>query len=356
MDHRHAFERVQSSFARALRLHPHLLSERDYRFGGKPVRFRILGRQLAAHVMAPFDHLRASGVAPGTPELVVELWDQEETGIPGPEGVRGAPADGEDPFTWSVSPDTRLILHEQRDGVVLFDRCARRVVGWRTRACALSMAERTRPLAWSLTTWYHDQSIQVVHAGLVARDRQGVLLAGPGGAGKSTSTLACLSAGFDVLGDDQVGVLPESGGGHTGISLYSAIRLETDQLAQLPSVARFALPSTDPGDRKSLLLLARIRQQISHGQLPASVPIRALMLPRIAGADRAQVHRCSGAAALRALAPTSILLIGPGMGRQGLSRLRWLVESVPCYWLELGRDLSSIPACIEQALVQPHAL
>ena len=37
---------------------------------------------------------------------------------------------------------------------------------------------------------------------------------------------------------------------------------------------------------------------------------------------------------------------------ESFSKLAQLVEQVPTYWLELGRDLESIPACIEALLTK----
>ena len=49
------------------------------------------------------------------------------------------------------------------------------------------------------------------------------------------------------------------------------------------------------------------------------------------------------------IAPSSIVLI-EGTIPQGLARLGELVEHVPTYWLELGRDFRSTPECFRQIL------
>jgi hypothetical protein len=54
------------------------------------------------------------------------------------------------------------------------------------------------------------QQLVPLHAACVGRRNRGVLLMGASGAGKSTVSLQCLSAGFDFLSEDSVFVAPES--------------------------------------------------------------------------------------------------------------------------------------------------
>src|SRR6185369_13029821 len=50
---------------------------------------------------------------------------------------------------------------------------------------------RAHPGAFALSAWLAGQGLQVMHAAAVAFGGRGVLLVGPGGAGKTTSALAC---------------------------------------------------------------------------------------------------------------------------------------------------------------------
>ena len=83
----------------------------------------------------------------------------------------------------------------------------------------LSLYERGKPFRVLLSVWLHDRGVQVVHAALVARGDRGVLLPGRGGAGKTTSALTCLLAGFRYLGDDYVGLEGPVDGSFRGHSL-----------------------------------------------------------------------------------------------------------------------------------------
>jgi hypothetical protein len=89
------------------------------------------------------------------------------------------------------------------------------------------------------------------------------------------------------------------------------------------------------------------------------VAIRAVAYCRVSDAARSRVQPASKAEALLAIAPTSLLQIH-GRRRDSLDRLARLVDRVPCFRLELGSDLASIPAAIDEILhraagLEPHA-
>jgi hypothetical protein len=77
--------------------------------------------------------------------------------------------------------------------------------------------------------------------------------------------------------------------------------------------------------------------------------VRLLLLPRVVEMTRSRVVPATRSQALLRLSPSSLLL-PVSWGARGLDRLTRLVESVPCYWLELGRDLQAIPKRIDEVL------
>lgn len=339
---------LQACFETAARQHPNLLREGDYLFAGRHVRLRIVGLGLADAVMEPFAHLRCTGVE-SVPQLAIDLWDEAETGIDAPETSRIIDFNGRQhgfPSGWALSTDMQILGYVQTDGVLVLDRTGGYLVGWRATSRRLSPHERARPLPFVLNVWYNDQDVQILHAGLVARGQQGALLGGAGGVGKSTTTLACLLAGFDVLGDDFVGLSGASSRSFAGLSLYSTARLHIDHLQRFPTLAPFASSTMDEQERKSFLLLARVAPL----RLVVRVPIKAILLPRVVDSEQSHLRICTKRDALWTMAPTCVLKVAPANDLGGLARLRHLIDAVPCYWLELGRNLESIPTCVGEAL------
>src|SRR5947207_3705526 len=68
-------------------------------------------------------------------------------------------------------------------------RHTRSLCDWSSDVCSSD-------LEWPLRFWLRHLGLPVLHAGLVAREGAGVLIAGPAGAGKSTVALACVDGGL----------------------------------------------------------------------------------------------------------------------------------------------------------------
>jgi hypothetical protein len=90
--------------------------------------------------------------------------------------------------------------------------------------------------------------------------------------------------------------------------------------------------------------------QIVSARLATSAPIRLLALPRVSGATETRFRPASKAEALLALIPDSLFAPIPRPGSRGFQRLARLVEQVPSYSLELGRDLTQIADRVEELL------
>jgi hypothetical protein len=80
-------------------------------------------------------------------------------------------------------------------------------------------------------------------------------------------------------------------------------------------------------------------------------PIRAVLVPRVAGVHDTRIVPASANAALAALAPSTIFQLHPPQ-RDALARMATLVRQVPCYSIELGTDLPQIPRAIAELLEQ----
>ena len=345
------FAALQVAFQRATDARPDGLRESYYTFGGRHVRVRIVGRRLADEFCRPFAHLKANENDSSLPRLTIDLWDEEETGISPPvestsdnvEASRRIAGD-----LLFIPPDGRFVRHRFREPVVWLDRAAQHMIGWAASSQHLSLYERGKPLLPLLSVWYHDRGVQLVHAGLVSRNGHGVLLPGMGGAGKSTSALACVDAGFDYLGDDYVGLQAREDGSFVGHSLYNSTWLEPDHMARFPLLPSHAIHGSNAREDKSLVLLS----QVFPTRLSRTAPIRVLALPRIVDRHATQCRRASKGDALLALAPSSLFALPARPGARGLDRLAQLVEQVPSYWLELGRDLTAIPHRVEELLAE----
>lgn len=317
----------------------------DVVWGGLIVRVQIAGRSLARIFHRAVAHLVQPARASAPPDLSVYLSEPRDTaplrllheigsGLP---RVWTAPA-----FEVRSSACGRLVgvAFAPRSRYVL-DREARVLAGVQDPA-RLQLFERTKPLMLPMRVVLQDRGIHLVHAGAVVTDDGGVLIAGPKGAGKSSTALRCFMAGGGLLGDDQV-ALVGSGADVVGHSLYSAAHLEAHWLPRIGAFPSAAVEYDAVEDKVGIFL-----PEIAPERLHRSVPIRAVVLPRPAPQRPTAIAPASRAEALMRIAPSSLFL-PLGAGRDGVRRLRDLVQHVPAYWLDAGEDASSIPAAVREA-------
>jgi hypothetical protein len=182
---------------------------------------------------------------------------------------------------------------------------------------------------------------------MVGRDGKGVLIPGMGGAGKSTTSLLCLRHGMEYLGDDYIGMERRSDGAFIGHSFFSSTWLEPEHgRERFPDLMSGALSGDGPDEDKDLVLLAdRYRKWMRP-----RAEIAALALPRIVDRRETVVRPAGKGEALLVAAPSSMLCLIPRPHPDAWRQLTALVESVPCYWLELGREAEQIPRRVSDLL------
>ena len=345
-----AFTNLGLEFGRAVAARPDELHESFYIFGGRRVHIRILGRTLAEHIVRPFSHLQTEEESFAGVQLTIELWDENRRDA----GRHFALPDenGEWYETTFKSPDGRFIGQQLPYTFSCLDRRRSHIVASIAWSEKISNYERAKPLARLLLEWHNDQDIQMIHAALVARDDQGVLVAGKRGAGKSTFALACVHAGLDYVSEDFVGLERCPDDSFVGHGLYNSVFLENVAMARFGDLVGHAIESGFSPEEKSAVILSEVFPE----RLKRAVPIRVLALPRVVDTVRPKLRPASKGDALLRLGSSSLLQIpNRQLGPRGFDRLSQLVEEVPCYWLEVGADLRSIPASVEMLLAEVGA-
>lgn len=342
-----AFQNMRAEFENARAKHPEEFQESFFVLAGRIVLIRIAGRELAEHFCRPFAHLRTDVQKFPAPGLTIEIWDKNKAAIDGPAPLT------DDDLKWGETTlktaDGRFVGQRLPHTISCLDRDAGHImasIAWNSR---IFIYERAKPLARLLLEWHNDQNIPVIHAGLVAREGSGLLIAGKSGSGKSTSSLACVSAGLHFLGEDYVGLQNRADDSFVGHSLYNSVFLNTVDFARFADLAPYAIKGRLPHEEKSVIILSTIFSE----RLERAVPIRAVALVRVGDSPRARLCPASKGETLLALGPSSLLQIpNRPLGTRGLDRLAKLVERVPCYSVEAGSDLPSVAHCIEELLGQ----
>jgi hypothetical protein len=338
------FSRLRSSFAQALRLHQDKLSESVYLLAGRLMRMRIVGRRLAESMKLAFAHLRLDGDGSLPHGVTVELWDETETEVFCRIGSVRQDLDLQ-PIL-NRSPEGRYASYQLQHSLIGVDREADSIIGYVSNAEDLSLYERGRPLHVPLSLWHKSHEMSLIHAGFVAKNNCGVLFAGSGGSGKSTSAITCASSGFSYLSDDLIGLEMSSNHNFFGHSLYNSTFMEPEHLLRFPQLNSHAMRGKYVFEKKHLVLL----WQIASLRFERSSRIDAIVLPRVRHSLTTRFRLATKGEALFALAPSSLLMGERSFGVDGFKKLASLVERVPCFWLELGSVLDEIPCVVEDLL------
>lgn len=223
-----------------------------------------------------------------------------------------------------------------------FDRHLDMGLFWSPDAKSITATERSTPYRNILHWWASDNGMQLTHAAAVGRSEGGALLIGRGGSGKSTTALACLAAGMGYASDDYC-LVGTKDGAHHAWSAYNTGKLVDGGLVMLPQLAS-SVVDRDPVTGKNILALQR---RFSY-RLLQGFPIKALILPRVIPADRCEARPLSKAAALAALAPSTIFQL-PRV-ETTFPILSKLVAEVPCYELAVGIDIRRAPEVVDRCI------
>jgi len=210
----------------------------------------------------------------------------------------------------------------------------RTAVSWTADARGLPEWENAAPLRdilhWACipTPWF------LAHGAAIGAGEDGVLFTGPSGSGKSTITAAAVLSGLQTAGDDFVLLDPIEREIH---ALYDVIKLDGDGLRRLPDMRT----AFDNPSRKGE---GKVRFRVSELRADAYAPrmrLRAIVVPRFAQADKTVVLPATQSEVMRALAPSTLLLLRGGQ-IETAAKAAALIRSVPIFRMELGRDPAEV--------------
>lgn len=313
-----------------------------YKICDTTVHLSFAGEALIPHITPALSHLRISEVV--VPDLTICLWDSHSTkkSMISPPWKRDRYTDRGDIWGYN-NRRIKTAFHWVEFSLNMLDVERNTGLFWVEHAQSLPFWVNASPLRTLLHWWMEKNECQLIHAAAVGTKNGAVLLTGKGGVGKSTSALSCLKSGFFYLGDDFVvtRLKPEP----LVSSLYSTAKLNADQAERFPELSGLISNPRGPKDEKAVLFL----YPEFSGQVIKSMPLKAIIVPRITDRNESKVTRTSSENILRAASFTTITLL-PGASIKTYEFLDQLSSSLPCFNLELGRDLTRIPTAISDLI------
>jgi hypothetical protein len=197
----------------------------------------------------------------------------------------------------------------------------------------------------SLSWLANSHGMQIVHGAAVAIAGRAALLFGEGGAGKSTTALACALSGMAYLGDDYCVAEPSSRRVHL---LYKTAKLFSPSLRMLPHVRPWLMNAERLGQEKGVIFL-----NSSQIAFSPSAEIAAILLPRVTSHAIATLRKASSRDALHAVLPSTVRGMMGGTTATA-SLLMKLANSAPVYHLDLGTEIESVVDAVSSALEGRH--
>ncbi len=279
-----------------------------------------------ASLIDAMSHLRTSGI--GEADLVVEVRF-----APHPEWLRDLDFEGH-----LVVDDDDVGLHLGHDGALaLFDKVGNRALWWFDTA-HVARWHFAAPLRQILHWHCVGRGQALLHAAAVSSGGRAALITGPGGSGKSTTSLLCHRAGLGFLADDYCVVEPK-GDTVEVFGLYRTAKLTEQSRQLLPSALEQDFLEVDQEKRAVYL------PDAVAGPMPADVML-------IARVDETRASHRAPATRMQAFAaagPTSVLQQRGG-GARALGILAAAIRNMPAEHLVVSNDVEEVPRLIEASL------
>ncbi len=337
----------------------HEIHDRFFRIANASMHLRIVGESLIEPLTRALAHLATE--PSDKPDLTINCWDRATSGIAPPlppldrsltEGV--ATERGDEGLVFWGSP---ALVADSIDGWVLWrpafgavsavESGANRAWHWVEAADEIRYWDVAAPFKAIIHRWARSRGRQLLHAGAVGTDEGAALLVGSPGSGKSTTSLVCLAAGMQYLGDDYVMVSTDPEPQVHSISC--AAKLEAPQARRNPTLMPTIWNAEHLGEKHQEKAVAFVDQ--TPGAAVESLPLKMVIVPRISGNSATTATTLSGGRAFLALAPSTIIQM-PGSREHEFAAMGDLVRQLPAAALQLGSDLWTIPPVIKNLINQ----
>lgn len=196
-----------------------------------------------------------------------------------------------------------------------------------------------QPASTAIAAWLAHSGAFALHAGAVGDAKGAALLLGRGGAGKSTTALACAARGMRMLGDDVCIVTTD--GAPMVHGLYATAKLTRDSEHRLGLAARPSVARTSKGKKVVAL---------GDKTFIRSAPLVALIV-LAKSCDDSKPVALSHSDIMRALAPTALkAATGAYPLGQWLRTAAFLARNVPGFLVGIDWDLDAVVSSIADSL------
>ncbi len=191
--------------------------------------------------------------------------------------------------------------------------------------------------------WLQTKGFQLTHAAAVGYPQGAVLMAGKSGSGKSTTSLSCMKAGMQYLGEDYCLV-----GNKSPLqvhSIYNSAKIEERTLQWFPELKAHVANTWRSEKEKAFFYHHTFQPQ----KILLSSPLKAILSLQIEPDQESWLEPIASHEVLAPLTASTLWQL-THTGPPVFHHLKKVAESLPCYRLHLGADLTQAPKWIEKIL------
>lgn len=332
---------IEQSFAFFEKAHEDYLSsashagviQRLYRVAGFTLCLKFAGDALVEKLTNALSHLEIESAE--TSDLTICIWDSSPLLFPWSSqhyDMRGEVIGyNTDRIHTVVDVPTKAlnVLDRERNLALYWVRDLEKLPWWVSGS----------PLQLIIHWWMKGQGIQLTHAAAVGFGNSGVLLAGKGGSGKSTTTLACMKAGMKYVSEDYclVSSLPDI----WAHSIYNSAKLENPTLVWFPELGTHVTNKNRAKEEKAFLF----HQKFQPEKILLSCRLKALLSLKIEKCEKSWMEPIGVHEALTALSISTLWQL-THTGPTVFNHLKAIAEKLPRYLLHLGSNPMQAPEFI----------
>lgn len=195
------------------------------------------------------------------------------------------------------------------------------------------------PLQFIIHWWMRMQGHQLTHAAVVGTAQGGALLAGKGGAGKSTTCLSCMKAGMKYVSEDYcvLSDVPNI----WAYCVYNSAKIKEETLNWFPELEK----QIENGQRAKGDKAFLFHHKFQPEAILSGCPLKAIISLKIEETEDSWLKPTHPAGVIAALSASTLWQL-THTGPDVFNHLRRIAEALPCYTLHLGSDLMQAPKLI----------
>ena len=308
------------------------LIAQEFSLHGSIFRLRCAGEVVAQKLSRALQHL---AIAPtGGPSLTIDCWDATSAGL-----TLELPQWPEHLFTnrgeilGLDGAELRIAYFNWLRLLNAYFPARGRAYYCLGNATPFPQQQAGSPAIAIFNWWCGSLGRQLVHAAAVGTEQGAVLIAGHGGAGKSTLAFSTFGTELRYLSDDYC--VLEPGNPTSVVALYQSGKLTETSLRLLPNLPP-SMAASARTDTEKILFFA---QESFPGRLLPTAPMRAIVLSDLSSQETSLTP-----IALREIMPTlgeSTLRQLAGGGRAEFLRIMKLCQGIPTFRLRHGADTAA---------------